>query len=154
MGSMYLPMGMVRTGPAYTMTDGPGWMLMVGISIPLWRSKLNAGFAEAEAMTDMARADLAAMSLMIEGDAARAREQVIAARERYLALRDDVVPRASRTVQPTLAAYVSGQVPLVSVVETAQALWMAQGDLVMAEAELGLAWARLDRAVGTLGAAP
>jgi outer membrane protein TolC len=148
MRSMYLPMAMVRTGPAYTMYDKAGWMLMVGISIPLWRGKLSAGVAEAEAMTDMARADLSAMQLMVEGETAKAREQLMAARERYLALRDDVLPRAKRTIDPTLAGYVSGQLPLVSVVEAAEALWMTQGDLIMAEAELGLAWARFDRALG------
>ena len=42
--------------------------------------------------------------------------------------------------------------PLVSVVEAAQALWMARGDQIMAEAELGLAWARLARALGASGA--
>ena len=30
MQSMYTPMAMVKTGPAYTMYDGAGWMLMVG----------------------------------------------------------------------------------------------------------------------------
>ena len=37
MKSMYRPMGVVRTGPAYTMADKGGWMLGVGISLPIWR---------------------------------------------------------------------------------------------------------------------
>lgn len=152
MRSMYMPMAMVRTGPAYTMTDKFGWMLMVGVSIPLWRGKLSGGVAEAEAMASMARADVAAMQVMIEGEAARARAQGLSVRERYLALRDQVVPKSKLAVEATLAAYVSGQLPLVSVVESAQALWMAQGDLIMAEAELGVSWARLDRALGVSGA--
>jgi outer membrane protein TolC len=153
MGSMYLPMAMVRTGPAYTMTERFGWMLMIGVSIPLWRGRLNAGTAEAEAMADMARADVSAMERMIGGETARARERVVAVRERYVALRDRVVPKAKQAVEASLAGYVSGQLPLVSVVEAAQALWMAQGDVIMAEAELGIAWARLDRAVGGRGGA-
>jgi len=146
MGSMYSPMAMVQTGPAYTMTASYGWMAMVGISIPLWRGKLNAGTAEADAMVDMAKSDLEAMQRMADGQARQAREKVVAARERYLALRDDVVPRAEQAIAPTLAAYSTGQLPLVSVVEAAQALWSAQRELVMARAELGLAWARLRRA--------
>jgi len=43
MKSMYWPMAMVRTGPAYTMSDGAGWMLMVGVSLPIWRDRLDAG---------------------------------------------------------------------------------------------------------------
>jgi len=148
MRSMYGPMAMVRTGPAYTMAEGAGWMLMVGVSIPLWRGKLRAGEAEASAMVEMATADLDAMRRMADGEARSTRERVVAARERYRALRDDIVPRAEQVIAPTLAAYSAGQVPLVSVVEAAQALWMAQTDLVMARAELGIAWARLRRASG------
>jgi outer membrane protein TolC len=93
------------------------------------------------------------MRRMIEGEALSAREQVVAARERFLALRDEIVPRARQALDPTLAGYTSGQLPLVSVLETAQALWMAQADLIMARVELGQAWARLHRAVGDSGAA-
>jgi outer membrane protein TolC len=42
--------------------------------------------------------------------------------------------------------YSAGQVPLVSVIEAAQVLWLSQRDLVVARAELGIAWARLRRA--------
>jgi outer membrane protein TolC len=146
MKSMYAPMAMVETGPAYTMDAGHGWMAMVGLTIPLWRGKLRAGVNEARAMADMAKADLDAMQRMVEGQARGAREAVVAARERYVALRDDIVPRAEQVIAPTLAAYSAGQVPLVSVVEAAQALWSAQRELVMARAELGVAWARLRRA--------
>lgn len=146
MKAMYTPMAMVQTGPAYTMQAGYGWMAMVGISIPLWRGKLRAGVNEANAMVDMARADLSAMQRMTEGQARGAREAVVAARERYVALRDDVVPRAEQAIAPTLASYAAGQVPLVSVVEAAQVLWSVQRELVMARAELGVAWAELRRA--------
>lgn len=148
MRSMYAPMAMVRTGPAYTMEAGSGWMVMVGVTIPLWRGKLRAGVAEATAMVDMANADLEAMQRMVQGQARGARETVIAARVRYQALRDEIVPRAAQTIAPTLAAYSAGQVPLVSVVEAAQALWSSERELAMARAELGLAWARLRRASG------
>lgn len=148
MQSMYAPMAMLRTGPSYTMADGSGWMVMVGVSIPLWRSKLRAGVNEAKAMVDMTSADLEAMRRMIGGDAAVARERVAAARERYLALRDNIVPRARQAIAPTLTAYAASQTPLVSAIEAAQALWEAQRELAMARAELGVAWARLHRTTG------
>jgi outer membrane protein TolC len=128
------------------MADGTGWMVMIGISIPLWRDKLRAGVDEAKAMTEMAEQDLVAMQRTVAGDAVVARERVIAARARWLTLRDEVVPRARATVDPTLADYANGQLPLVSVLEVVQALWTAQMDLVVAERELGLASARLARA--------
>jgi len=105
-------------------------------------------------MVDMANADLEAMKRMVDGDAVAARAQVIAARERYLALRDQVLPRAQQTIDPMIASYASGQVPLVSVLDAAQALWMSQGELIGAEAALGMAWARLQRAIGKDGGKP
>jgi outer membrane protein TolC len=151
MNSMYSPMAMLRTGPAYTMTDGLGWMVMVGVSIPIWRDRLNSGVREAEAMVDMARADVSAMTRMVEGEAATARHRVLAARNRFLALRDEVIPRARRVIDPSIAGYSSGTLPLVSVIEAAEALWSAEAELVSAEFELGFAWARLNRATAASG---
>ena len=148
MESMYTPMAMVRTGPAYTMVDGAGWMLMVGVSVPIWRGKLRAGVDEARAMVAMAEADVAAMRQMVEAEALSARARANGARERYLALRDEVVPRAQQAISPALAAYSSGQLPLVSVIEVAQALWSAQAELLSAQAQLGMSHARLRRAMG------
>lgn len=149
MRDMFRPMATIRTGPSYTMADGRGWMAMVGISLPIWRSKLRAGVAEAEAMRAMSEADLQAMSRMIEGEAAVAVNQLQAARDRQLALRDDVLPRARMVIEPAVAGYASGQLPLVSVIEAVQALWLVQSDLIAADTELGLAWARLGRAIGS-----
>ena len=149
MQDMFRPMATIRTGPSYTMTDGRGWMAMVGLSVPIWRGKLRAGVAEAQAMRAMSEADLRAMTRMIEGDAAVALSRLQAARDRQRALASDVLPRARLAINPAVAGYTSGQLPLVSVIEAVQALWLVQADLITADTELGLAWARLGRAIGS-----
>jgi outer membrane protein TolC len=149
MRDMFRPMATIRTGPSYTMAEGRGWMAMVGLSLPIWRSKLNAGVAEAQAMRSMAEADLRAMTRMIEGDAAVAVSQLQAARDRQTALNTDVLPRARMAIEPAVAGYASGQLPLVSVIEAIQALWLVQSDLIAADTQLALAWARLGRAIGS-----
>lgn len=149
MRDMYRPMATIRTGPAYTMTDGRGWMAMVGISLPIWRDKLRAGVAEAEAMRAMSRADLLAMTRMVEGEAVVAMTQLQAASDRQTALVKDVLPRARMVIEPAVAGYASGQLPLVSVIEAIQALWLTQSDLIAADTALGLAWVRLGRAIGS-----
>jgi outer membrane protein, heavy metal efflux system len=149
MQDMFRPMATIRTGPSYTMTDGRGWMAMVGLSVPLWRGKLRAGVAEAQAMRAMSQADLRAMTRMIEGEAAVALNQLQATRDRQEALTNDVLPRARLAINPAVASYTSGQLPLVSVIEAVQALWLVQADLIAADTELGLAWARLGRAIGS-----
>jgi outer membrane protein TolC len=149
MRDMFRPMATIRTGPAYTMAEGRGWMAMVGLSLPIWRGKLKAGVAEAEAMRAMSEADLRAMTRMIEGDAAAAISQLQAARDRQAALTTDVLPRARMAIEPAVAGYGAGQLPLVSVIEAIQALWGVQSDLIAADTQLGLAWARLGRAIGS-----
>jgi outer membrane protein TolC len=149
MRDMFRPMATIRTGPSYTMTDGRGWMASVGLSLPIWRSKLRAGVAEAEAMRSMAEADLRALTRMIEGEAAVAVSQLQAARDRQLALSTDVLPRARMAIEPAVASYASGQLPLVSVIEAVQTLWLVRSELIAADTQLGLAWARLGRAIGS-----
>jgi outer membrane protein, heavy metal efflux system len=148
MRSMYKPMATIRAGRASTMAEGPGAMLMIGVSVPIWRDRLRAGVSEARSMERMARADLEAMKLMVAGEAAAAREEVEAARESVRSLEVEVIPRAVMAVDSALAAYSSGQGSLVSVMDAFDALWRARGDLVMASSELGEAYVSLERALG------
>ncbi len=148
MQAMYAPMGMVRLGYSSTMAEGRGAMLMVGVSLPIWREKLRSGVSEARAMERMARADYEGMLRMVKGEAVASRDQLSAAQIQYLTLRDEVVPRARRLIGPTLSAYASGQGSLLAVIEAAQALWGVQAEAVMAESTLGLAWARFHRMIG------
>ncbi len=149
MRDMFRPMILIRTGPASTMAEGRGWMAMIGISLPIWRGRLRAGVEEARAMYAMSEADLRAMTRMIEGDAAVALSRLQAAWDRQAAIASDVLPRARMAMDPAVAGYASGQLPLISVIETVQALWLVQADLIAAETELGLAWTRLGRAAGS-----
>jgi outer membrane protein, heavy metal efflux system len=151
MRAMYRPMAVVRGGYATTMAEGEGAMLMVGVSLPIWRGALRAGVGEARAMETMARADLAAMRRMVEGEAAAARENVESARAHYLAVRDDVLPRAQMAVDSALAGYRAGQAGMTGVTEALRLLWSMQAEQLMAETALGQARARLDRAMGTFG---
>ena len=149
MKAMFRPMATVRTGPAYTMAEGKGLMLMVGVSIPLRRAALRAGVAEAEAMRAMATSEVEAMTRMFKGEAAAARHELDAARSRYRAVRDDVLPRARAAIGPSLSGYAAGQLPLTTVVAAVQSLWQVEGDVINAELRLGLATLRLQRALGS-----
>lgn len=149
MKAMFRPMATVRTGPAYTMAEGGGLMLMVGVSIPLRRAALRAGVAEAEAMRDMAASEVDAMRRMFDGEAATARHERVAALSRYRALHDDVLPRARAAIGPSLSGYAAGQLPLTSVVAAVQSLWRVEEEVIDAELRLGLSALRLQRALGS-----
>ena len=60
-----------------------------------------------------------------------------------------MLPRARMAIDPAVAGYSAGRLPLVSVIEAVQVLWRVQSDLSAADTELGLAWARLGRALGS-----
>ena len=154
MRDMYRPMLTVRAGPSYTMADGYGVMGMVGVSIPLRRSRLRAGVAEATAMRDMAEAELAAMTRMAEAEAAQALAELRAASAQQNALRRDVLPRSRFAVEPALIAYATGRQPLASALEAVQALWDVEMELIEADLRVGRAWVRLGRALGSFMLVP
>ena len=155
MRSMYKPMAMIRVGRASTMAEGAGAMVMIGVTVPIWRERLRAGVDEAKAMQRMAGADLQAMRRMVEGEAIAARETVNAALAQSTMLEREVLPRARSATDAALAGYSSGQGTLVAVIESARALWDVQAEQLMADSALGEAWARLDRSTGVAqGARP
>ncbi len=152
MRTMYKPMAFVRGGTAYRMTEGPGVMLMVGVTVPLWRERLRAGVDEASAMQSMAAHDVLAMGRMIEGEAGAAREALAAAQARWDVARDSLVPLSRRSLSLLLASYAGGQAPLVSVLEGLRTLREARMQEITAEIRVNLAWLRLGRATGKIEA--
>lgn len=151
MKSMYAPMAMVRVGMADTGAAGRGYMLMVGVSVPIWFGRLKAGVREANAMAAMAEADREAMLRMVHGDVVAALESLRGAALNYHAFRTDLMPRAERAINPAMTAYASGTLPLTSVLEASKALWSVQEETVMAETSLGMAWIRHRSAIGFFG---
>ncbi len=148
MRSMRAPMAVFGLGAAYTMSDGPGFMAKVGISIPIDWGKYDAGIEESRAMASMERADLGAMRTMVAGETAAAREKVVAARARATAIRTKVLPQAKQAFELSLTSYGTGQVPIVTVLESVALVRDLQMAEVTARAQLARAWVRMGRATG------
>lgn len=151
MKAMYKPMAMVRVGMAETGAAGRGYMLMVGVSVPLWFGRLRAGVREAGSMAVMAEADREAMLRMIEGDVAASLAAYQGAAANVEAFRTNLLPRAERAIGPALSAYAAGSLPLSSVLEAGKALWSVQEEAVMADTALASAWIRYCGALGSFG---
>ena len=150
MKAMNGPMAFIRGGGAYTMDGGTGFMLMIGVSLPVWVGKVAASENEAKSMAKMADADVSAMSKMIEGEVASSRQAVISARTRLSTVRDKVLPLAKSVLQLTIASYASGQTPLLMVLDAEKSVRDARMEEVIAEMKAASAWARLGRAVGVV----
>ena len=105
-------------------------------------------------MTAMTEAEVAAMQTMVGGEVGEGREKVLAARARFLATRDRIVPLSRQSVELALNAYIAGQQPLVSVLDAVRTQGEVQMDSVRAEVQLASAWIELTRATGKMGVGP
>jgi cobalt-zinc-cadmium efflux system outer membrane protein len=148
MKSMYSPMALVRAGPAYMTSDGPGIMVMVGVTVPIWRERLGAGVSEAESMAAAASAEISAMERMITGNIAVARENVLAERTRLLELREDILPRARQVVTSAMGSFGAGQGSLLGVLDSTRDLLEIRMQELTARARLSVAWAKVRRQAG------
>ena len=149
--AQYVPSAFVQGGASYMVGLGPGVTATVGITVPLWRTKLRAGVDEARAGVGAAQADLEAARLAIEKEVAVAREDAIASRIRSQAIDDDILPRARRVVDTTTANFATGKVTMVTLLEAARDLLETRLAAVKSTTRLDIAWARLRRATGQLG---
>jgi cobalt-zinc-cadmium efflux system outer membrane protein len=148
MKSMYQPVALLRAGPAYMTANGPGAMLVVGLSVPIWRDRLAAGVNEAQSTAAMRGAELAAIDRIIRGDVAVAREEVLAERTRLLAIQQDILPRARRVVSSAMGSFAAGQGAMLAVLDPTRDLLAIRLEEITARRRLSVAWAKLRRATG------
>jgi outer membrane protein TolC len=92
------------------------------------------------------------MERMIGGRIGSLREGVLAERTRFLAIRDDILPRARLVVQSATGSFGAGQGPMIAVLDAARDLRDVRMQELMARVRLGTAWAMLRRETGELGA--
>lgn len=155
MRHMRFPMGIFGLGAAYTMSDGPGLMVSVGISLPIWAGEYDAAISEAKAMASMGRVELEAMQTMVQGSVVAARERVEAARSLEHSIRTKLLPLGEQVTKALLSSYATGGGSVVAVLEGLQSSQMIEMEHIAALAELGRARAQLARQSGTpLEAAP
>lgn len=150
--SAYSPVGFLRAGPSYTMTEGMGMMAMLGVSVPIWRSRLAAGVRDAQATSSAAQSELIATQRAVLGEIASSREGVVAQRARLVAIQVEILPRARRVVTSSIGAFASGQYQMIGVLEAARDLRSVRIEELAARIRLGMAWSRLQRATGRLDA--
>jgi cobalt-zinc-cadmium efflux system outer membrane protein len=134
------------------MDDGTMHMasVMVGVRVPIWAgSRQKAMRREAEAMRDMAAADLQAM----EADTRGRVGELVASVARAQRLRDlyvgTILPQATTTAASALAAYRVGGVDFMTVLDAQMNVNRYRQAAVGAAAELGQAVAELEMLTAT-----
>ena len=113
------------------------------MSLPIWRDKLAAERAAAEAGLRFAKAKLTAEQISLAVEYAGQSYLVREADRQLASLRNDVLPRARQAREIARGAYASGQADFPSVIDTERSVLAYQLDEIAAETQRELARAQL-----------
>ena len=123
--------------------------LMFGVNVPVFaRSRQLAMRREAEAMQEMAAADLAEMRAATRGRVAQLYAAVERSKELARLYRTTILPQSGTTVASALAAYRVGGVDFMTLLDDQMTVNRYRQELYRLEAEQGQALAELEMLVG------
>lgn len=123
--------------------------LMLGASVPVFaRSRQLQMRTEAAAMRQMAEADLAAMRTETKAQLAEAHASLVRARDLAALYRSTILPQAEAMATSSLAAYRTGSVDFMTLVDARMAINKYRKELATLAAEEGKAWAELEMLTG------
>lgn len=129
-------------------TDRMG-SLMVGATIPLWaRSRQLAMRDEATAMREMAVADLDAMRAETRGRVGETHTAIASSRRLASLYRNSILPQAEAAAASAVAAYRTGTVDFMTVVENRMTVNRYRQELVALEVTEASAWVELEMLLG------
>lgn len=124
-------------------------MFIVGLELPIWQSRYRAGLREAESMIESSRAGLEAAQRRTFFDVQDAHFKLLTARRTLDLYRAELIPQAEARFQASEAGYRAGKVDFMDLLESERFLLNARVMAAMAEGDLGMQAARLERALGT-----
>lgn len=122
---------------------------MVGASIPIFAGSRQLRMRdEADAMRQMAVADLAAMRADTRGRVTESYADLMRARNLAALYRTTVIPQAEATVTSALASYRVGAVDFMTLLDDQMTVNTYRQELFALEAAQGKAWADLEMLLG------
>ena len=123
-------------------------MLTIGFDLPIWRTKYRAGVREAEKRIESSQADLEAAEKQISYDVQDAHFKSVTAKRTVDLYKNSLIPQAEARFRASEAAYRTGQVSFLDLLESERFLLNARVMEAMAEGNLGTQLARQERATG------
>ena len=134
----------------YTDFSGSENLLMftIGIDLPIWQTKYRAGVREANKMIESTQAALEAAETQTSYDLQDASFKLLTARRSLDLYKSALVPQAEARFDASEAGYRTGKVDFLDLLESERFLLNARVMAVMAEGNVGMQLARLERAVG------
>jgi outer membrane protein, heavy metal efflux system len=132
-----------RAEPEFTY----GWRAAIAISIPLFTTH-KAGIVVEQATLAQLTSEREAAVARISGEVAAASAVADAQRQQYLRYRDDIVPQASEVERMADDAYRLGQSNIAAYLQALQSARDVRLRALQAAADLQMALADLERAIG------
>lgn len=124
--------------------------LMIGASVPIFARRRQLPERDiADAMRAMARADEAMVRAETYGEIGVMRAELERARRLQVLYRTTILPQAEAAVASAHAAYRSGQVDFMTLLESRMAVNSFRQELFALEADEGRSWAELEMLIGT-----
>jgi outer membrane protein TolC len=123
--------------------------LMLGVNVPLWAGRRQLAMRrETEAMREMAQADQVAMQADTRSRVAEIHADVTRARHLLQLYQNTILPQSEATVASSQAAYRSGMIDFMRVLDAQMNVNRYQQESVNLQAELGQALAELEMLTG------
>jgi outer membrane protein TolC len=123
-------------------------MFTVGFDLPIWQTKNRAAVREADKMVEAGKAALEAATRQAAFDVKEARLKWQMARRTLELYRNELIPQAQARFESSEAGYRTGKVDFMDLLESERFLLEARVMAAMAEGEIGIQAARLERAAG------
>jgi outer membrane protein, heavy metal efflux system len=124
-------------------------MFTIGIDLPIWQTKYRAGVREAEKMIESSQAGLEAVEKQISFDVQDAGFKLLTARRTFDLYKLSLIPQAEARFSASEAGYRTGKTDFLDLLESERFLLNARVMAAMAEGNVGMEAARLERAIGT-----
>jgi outer membrane protein TolC len=124
-------------------------MFTIGFDLPIWQTKYRAGVREAERMIESSKAELDAVQKQTSFDVRDAQFKLLTARQTLELYRGQLIPQAKARYESSEAGYRTGKVDFMDLLESQRFLLSARVMAAMAEGNVGMQAARLERAIGT-----
>jgi outer membrane protein TolC len=139
-----------RLGLEYRSLRGMDDLVMVQLSfdLPLWRGKYKAGTREATKMVESAKLSLEAAERQTSAEVQAAFYRLQSAQRTFDLYDKSIVTQAEARFDASEAGYRTGSVGFLELLESERFLLDTRVAAAMAEGQLGMALARLERATG------
>ena len=148
LSGMWMGMVMKDNGMHGAPETGEALLLGVGMNLPVYRKRLDAGVREAEAQVVASARQYDSLRDQTQEEVKDLFAQIQSQQELLRLLREEIVPKAEQTFEVSLRAYEVGDVGFLQLVDNWRQLLRYQISTHRLEAQLRQSLARLERTVG------